>query len=197
MVQIDYNDLIGKIADHIIDKLPTRQGYKVVTSKRTLFRYRHLYTGEEYPKTFEQIRKEIVGDVWKAVVMRNAQPETVKDPLAAERVVLALKQSGKVRGEVKFSRGRFDVRLENESYRIYKRVDGFSARPGSLLGGSPQQIHIGPDDFAAIVGEFDDLIPEMDQKADEVYQAHKAEMLEIQKGLRAKEILDRAVRSLA
>ena len=198
MEKIDYSQLIGLVADHVSGKLPSRKG-NIVTTRRNLFRYRYE---DESPKTFGQIKREICEGVWKGVVMANTMavdPSKVeKDPLSAERVVLGLKKNDSFRGEIKYSRGHFDVRLENSRYRIYKRPEGFAALPETQLGGTGilELIKLKPEDFAVIIEDFDSHIPEMIQKAEEVYQEHKAELFEIQKEKRAAEIRTRTVQAL-
>ena len=202
MVQLDYTKIIESAAAQVSDKLPKRGHIPEEKSRQLkyIIRSRTYLQGDESPRTFNEIKKDLYGSVWTQVlneaVKANAGSELDGGNLGAEWVVLALKRKDTVRGEIKFRKGHFIVPLANCKYRIYKKPEGSAALPETLLDRLQQTVTIEPYVFADLIAEFDGHIPEMTKKADEVYQEHKAEMFEIQKEKRAAEIRKRTVEAL-
>ena len=195
MVKIDYTELIEAAAKEIKDHLPTSEQMPQM-SRRAFYIYRRFHNGDITPMSFNEIQKAFVGRVWKDAVSMIAASHVVKDPLSAEKLLLSLKRRDVLRADVEYGNGRFNVKLDNWRYRLYKKVDGVRVLPETLYGDYSESFYCHLEDLADFIIDFDAHMPEINSKAQEVHKAHMAEVLEMQKVKKAAEIREKAVHSL-
>ena len=157
---IDYKDLIERAAKAIKDHLPTSEQMPQM-SRRAFYIYRRFHNGDITPMSFKEIQKAFVGRVWKEAVSMIAASHVVKDPLSAEKLLLSLKRRDVLRADVEYGNGRFNVKLDNWRYRLYKKEDGVRVLPYTCFGNNSDPFCCDPEELAAFMTEFDKHIPEI------------------------------------
>lgn len=146
--------------------------------------------------TPQMIKRRLMETVWSRCVMQLNQLFPEADPLAAERAIAELKRQGGVVNKSDDKETRFNLRMQNGAYRLYKHiaVNGFSARPWPAV--RQYSIDFSGRRFAEFVLEFDSAIPEIDARVPAILEVVRAKELEKARLRLEFQIKEKVVRSL-
>ena len=191
MESIDFKKITEEVVS-VLSNMPLK--------KETGMRYRRYLV--DTPISYALIKSLLVFGVWeKSLRLLNGNGGEF-GPLAIEEVIASLKRKGKLKGEIRFKKNSFTIKMENSQYRIYKYPD-YPVNHNVLACPWPCPSEMGKY-LIPFVGEplvdfmirFDEELPNIVSHVSTVLEVIRARKMEETKSKMEKQLKDNLIQSL-
>ena len=143
----------------------------------------------------ERIRSTMILACLKNCIAACEGKREFEPRLLAESGVLKLRERGVSQKDIVFRANSFHIKLTNLKYRLYRAGSQLNFYP-KLPGASPIYFPFAPEDFAEFLLNFDNAIPAIDERLEDIFVVLRAFELEEKKRKMATDIKRSIVRAL-